>query len=111
MMEDQLNKYVEYLQSLKYSVELENEKIKIFTNIEGVDVILWCSLGDYFPYEIPEVFIDKECRKKLPRPVLRATVSAVSLNAASPDCLQGLANPCSAVWKVRSPRSYMESLP
>lgn len=67
MMEDQLNKYVEYLQSLKYSVELENEKIKIFTNIEGVDVILWCSLGDYFPYEIPEVFIDKECRKKLPK--------------------------------------------
>lgn len=65
MMEDQLNKYIEYLQSQKYTVELEDEKIKIFTNIEGVDVVLWCSLGDYFPYEIPEIFLDKDSRKKL----------------------------------------------
>ena len=65
MMEDQLNKYVEYLQSQKYTVELEDEKIKIFTNIEGVNVVLWCSLGDYFPYEIPEIFLDKDSSKKL----------------------------------------------
>lgn len=67
MMVDQLNKYVEFLQSRGYTAELENGKIKISTNIEGIDIILWCCLGNFFPYEIPEVFIDKESKRKLPK--------------------------------------------
>lgn len=67
MMEDQLNKYVEFLQEQGYNVSVKNEKIKIFETIEGIEIVLWCILGDFFPYEIPQISIEEESKKKLPR--------------------------------------------
>lgn len=66
MMEDQLNKYVKLLKRENYRVELENEKIKLYVDIEGKEIILYCVLGEFFPYEIPQIFIEAESKKKIP---------------------------------------------
>lgn len=66
MMEDQLNKYVKLLKRENYRVELENEKIKLCVDIEGKEIILYCVLGEFFPYEIPQIFIEAESKKKIP---------------------------------------------
>ncbi len=67
MMEDQLRRYVAYLDDNGYRAQEADEKIKIAVNIEGLDIVLWCCINRFFPYEIPKVYIDKESRKVLPK--------------------------------------------
>lgn len=67
MMEDQLEKYVSYLKEQGYAVQLAEEKIKINATVKDYNIDLWCDLGEFFPYEIPEVFIDKDSKKILPK--------------------------------------------
>jgi len=66
MTEDQLKKYVTYLIEQGYVVELENDKFKISIIIKEFDIVLWCSLSRFFPYEIPKIFIDSDSGKILP---------------------------------------------
>ena len=67
MTEDQLRELIGCLQGQEYAAELEDGKIKISANIEAMDIVLWCSLSKYFPYEIPAVVIDKESKQLLPK--------------------------------------------
>ncbi len=67
MMEDQLRKYVDHLVNNGYRAEEADGKIKLAVNIEGFDIVLWCCISRFFPYEIPEVYIDGESRKVLPK--------------------------------------------
>lgn len=65
-MEDQLRKYVEYLINHGYKLEVVDENIKLYVNIEDIDLVLWCHLGKFFPYEIPKVYIDESSYETIP---------------------------------------------
>lgn len=65
MMEDRLDEYVKLLKDENYRAELDNEKIKLSVDIEGEEIILYCVLGEFFPYEIPQIFIEPESKKKI----------------------------------------------
>ena len=67
MTEDQLRELIGCLQGQEYVAELEDGKIKISANVEEMDIVLWCSLSKYFPYELPAVVIDKESKQLLPK--------------------------------------------
>ena len=67
MTEDQLKEYMHYLQSNGYRAEIENNQIKISVIIENINIILRCVLSRFFPYEIPQIFIDTESKKALPK--------------------------------------------
>lgn len=67
MTEDQLRKYANYLQFNGYKTEIENDQIKISVMIENINLILRCVLSRFFPYEIPQIFIDEESKKTLPK--------------------------------------------
>lgn len=67
MTEDQLRELIGCLQGQEYVAELEDGKIKISANVETMDIVLWCFLSKHFPYEIPQVVIDKESKQLLPK--------------------------------------------
>lgn len=67
MTEDQLKRYLKYLQSHGYTAEIENGNIKVSVTIENINVILKCALSRFFPYEIPQIFISEESKKALPK--------------------------------------------
>ena len=66
MTEDQLREYANYLIDCHYKLEIVDEKIKLYINIEGIDLVLWCCLGKFFPYEIPKVYIDESSYEAIP---------------------------------------------
>ena len=63
MTEDQLKRYLKYLQSHGYTAEIENGNIKVSVTIENINVILKCALSRFFPYEIPQIFIVRSRKK------------------------------------------------
>lgn len=67
MTEDLLKFYVDCLIVNGYKAEIGDGKIKININIEQLDLILWVCLSRFFPYEIPDVFIDENSREMLPK--------------------------------------------
>ncbi len=67
MTEDQLRYYVDYLQSEGYVAEAEGAQIKISVVIEGISLVLKCVLSRFFPYKIPEIYLEDESSKALPK--------------------------------------------